>query len=318
MVKISKRAIAYIFLLINVITWGAALPIVKLGLGPTTPFRFLFYRYALAVLFTLPILFYYWPKLKNKSHLIGTIIGLELLGTTTGLSFLYIGLDRTSSLEASLIATTTPIFITLGGIWFLKEKEERHEWIGLALAFIGTLLMTFLPGFLRGEALFSGSFIGNALVFVNNIIAAIYFVLAKNHLRKIPKLFATTIGFYVGLVTFAILAIVELHGDVFSLYRNIRIDLTYPSVWFISLYMATFGSIIGLTAYIKGQDEIEASEAGLFGYLQPLVYIPLSYLLFKEGVSLLQIASLGIVLIGVIVAEKRFRPLRSSHTRNKK
>lgn len=318
MVKFSKRSIAYFLLLVNVVAWGAALPIVKLGLGPTTPFRFLLYRYALAVIFSLPILWYYWAKVKDKSHKIGTIIGLELLGTTTGLSFLYIGLDKTSSLEASLIATTTPIFITLGGIWFLKEKEERHEWVGLAIAFIGTLLMTFLPGFLRGEPLFSGTFFGNALVFANNIISAAYFILAKPHLRKIPKMFATTISFYVGLSTFAVLALVELHGDLFSLYRNIKIDLTYPSVWFISLYMATFGSIIALSAYMKGQDEIEASEAGLFGYLQPLVYIPLSYLLFKEGVSLLQIASLGLVLIGVVVAEKRFRPHRANHTRNKR
>lgn len=307
MVKLSKRAIAYIFLLINVITWGAALPIVKLGLGPTTPFRFLTYRYVLAVFLTLPILAYYWSRLKHKSHLIGTIIGLELLGTTAGLSLLYVGLDKTTSLEASLIATTTPIFITLGGIWFLKEKEERHEWIGLALAFVGTLLMTFLPGVLRGDPFFGGSFFGNFLVFGNNVITAVYFILAKNHLRKIPKLFATTISFYVGLVTFGILSIIEMHGDLFALYRIIRIDLTYPSVWFISLYMATFGSIIGLTAYIKGQDEIEASEASLFGYLQPLVYIPLSYLLFKEGVSPLQIASLGLVLAGIIIAEKRFR-----------
>lgn len=306
MVKFSKRTTAYSLLILNVLLWGAALPIVKLGLGPTSPFRFLLYRYVLAVLFSFPILWYYWPKIKDKSKKIGTIIGLELLGTTTALSFLYVGLDRTSSLEASLIATTTPIFITLGGIWFLKEKEELHEWIGLAIAFIGTVLMTFLPGLLRGDPFFSGSFVGNALVFANNIISAAYFILAKPHLRKIPKMFATTISFYVGLVTFAFLALFEMHGDVFSLYRNIKIDLTYPSVWFISFYMATFGSIIALSAYMKGQDEIEASEAGLFGYLQPLVYIPLSFLLFKEGVSLLQIASLGLVLIGVIIAEKRF------------
>lgn len=318
MVKFSKRTTAYILLLTNVVLWGAALPIVKLGLGPTTPFRFLLYRYVFAVLFSLPILFHYWPKIKHRSRSIGTIIGLELLGTTTGLSFLYIGLDKTSSLEASLIATTTPIFITLCGIWFLKEKEEKHEWIGLVIAFLGTLLMTFLPGFLRGEALFSGSFVGNALVFTNNIISAIYFVLAKKHLRTIPKLFATTISFYVGLITFALLALFEVHGSVFVLLQTIHIDLTYPSVWLISLYMATFGSIIGLTVYIKGQDMIEASEAGLFGYLQPLVYIPLSYVLFKEGASSLQIASLGLVLLGVFVAEKRFKKTRSNRIQNKR
>ena len=69
--------------------------------------------------------------------------------------------------------------------------------------------------------------------------------------------------------------------------------------------MAIFGSIIGFTAYLKGQEGIEASEATLFTYLQPLIYIPMGILLLHENVSLIQIISLMIILIGVLIAEKR-------------
>src|SRR5690554_5472870 len=126
-------------LLLNTVLWGAALPVVKPALSHTTPFQYLLYRFIFAALFSLPILiFYLWKKRKLWKH-IPTIIGLELIGTTLALGFLYEGLARTSSLEASMIATTTPLFTTLGGILYLKEKEERHEWVGLAIALCGTV-----------------------------------------------------------------------------------------------------------------------------------------------------------------------------------
>ena len=69
--------------------------------------------------------------------------------------------------------------------------------------------------------------------------------------------------------------------------------------------MAIFGSVIGLIAYIKGQDKIEASEASLFSYLQPLIYLPLGVLLLKENISPQQLIGLGLIIIGVITAEKK-------------
>jgi len=77
-------------------------------------------------------LIYLWlnrQKLKTKQ--IFTIIALESLGTVFNLAILYLGLAKTTAIEASLIGTTGPIFITLAGIAFLKEKQENHEWAGL-------------------------------------------------------------------------------------------------------------------------------------------------------------------------------------------
>ena len=71
------------------------------------------------------------------------------------------------------------------------------------------------------------------------------------------------------------------------------------------LYMSLFGSIIGLTAYIKGQDGMEASEASLFTYLQPLVYIPLSVLWLHEQLTLTMLVAMVLIGIGVYSAEKR-------------
>lgn len=299
------RTTAYFYLLINVITWGAALPIVKLGLPYTTPFRYLMYRYILAIVLSLPLLMYFLPRIKQMGKAIRVITALELIGTTLALSFLYIGLSTTSALETSLIAITTPIFITLGGIVFLKEKQERHEWVGLFLALFGTLFLVLLPYFVGTNIRGVGSLTGNAFIVLQNIATAAYFILAKKHYRKLPKLFVTTISFYVGAITFGVLSLLEVKGNIHAFKSIVATELHSPYVWLIALYMALFGSIIGLTAYIKGQDSMEVSEASLFSYLQPLVFIPLSMVLLGESLSTLQILCLAAVTLGVCIAERR-------------
>jgi drug/metabolite transporter (DMT)-like permease len=312
--KINRRWRAYSFLLINTVVWGAAMIAVKPALDFTTPFRYLFYRYVFACLASLPFLFYYWPHLKKNLQLIPKVGVLEILGTTIALGMLYAGLARTSAIEASLLTTVVPFFVTLGGILFLKEKQERHEWWGLILALLGTLLLTCLPLLMSDTARLTFSLSGNLLIIGQNCAIAAYYLLAKHHYSKQPKLLVATLGFYVGLVTFFILSLFELlAGGLSDLsatsllphwWSVVQNDLTHWQVWMAALYMAIFGSIIGLTAYIEGQDGIEASEASLFTYLQPLVYLPLGVFLLGEPLYGLQLVALIIILGGVFVAEK--------------
>ena len=292
-------------LLISVVCWGAALPIVKPALDTTSPFLFLFYRFVFAAIFSFPILIHYWPKVDRKHHAIFKIIISESIGTVLGLSLLYAGLERTSAIEASLIATTTPIFITIGAVLFLKEKMERHEILGLFVAFIGTIILTAEP-LLSGRSLqLSGSMGGNLLVFAQNIVTAVYFLVAKKHYKGIPKLFVTSISFYIGLVAFFIIDWVIANHSISTFTQMVRNDLSMPSVYWAVLYMAIFGSIVGLTAYFRGQDGIEASEASIFTYLHPLVFIPLSVLWLKESISMTAMVAVVLIGIGVVLAEVR-------------
>jgi drug/metabolite transporter (DMT)-like permease len=86
-------------------------------------------------------------------------------------------------------------------------------------------------------------------------------------------------------------------------------DLSHPSVWIAVLYMSIFITMIATTAYLKGQECIEASEASLFSYLSPLIFFPVSIFLLHEHFNPLQMVGLFVVLVGVVVAEVRIRRL---------
>lgn len=296
----KKRLLAYLALLGNTLVWGLALPIVKKGFqNGLTPINFLVGRFLLAIIFSLPIIIYLIAKDKKVKNQLTVsnlfkIAVLELFGTFLALFLLYQGLNKTSSIESSLIAVTWPILVTIGGVLFFKEKEDRHEFTGLILALLGTGLLVVEP--LARNHGFAGSLSGNLLVLAQNVIIAIYYLLAKKYYQDLNKWLITHISFWIGLISFSVYA--YFSGQILHWQTGF-----WPAAAII--YMGVFGSVIGLTLYLIGQDKIEASEASLFTYLQPLFSVPLAVILLSESVSPLNIISIVIITIGVYLAEKR-------------
>ena len=286
----NSRLVAYALLLLNVALWGMAPPIIKHSLGFVSPSVFLVFRYFIASFLFLPFF------LKSNSHedhqtKPWQIILLALLGTPLTLYPLFLGLNLTSSIEGSLIESTSPIFTVLGGLIFLHEIIKPKEWLGLLIAIVGTLLLTIEPLLGLNHSTFSG-FSGNLLILLSNIIWASFLLLSKK-----AKVNSTKLSFYSFLISipfFAIIAFLERQ----PLLPDTR---ALPGI----LYMAIFGSIVAFWAYQEGQKRIEASEAAVFSYLKPLFTLPLAILWLHETISPLTIVSSIVILIGVIISEKR-------------
>lgn len=304
MFRLNKRLTAYLFLLINTVIWSVAFVVVKPAYEVTTPFRYLLYRFLLAGILMVPVILYYWPKVKPSWAQLHRWFWLETLGTVFALGILYQGLQLTTSIEANLLTTVQPLFVMVSCLVILKEKEDGHEWLGFALSLLGTLGLVFLP-VLHSPTLVGISVAGNLLILGYNLANAFYFPYCKRWYHRVPKLFVAGLSFWVGALGFLLLSLWELDGSIIALIDQARIDLSSPSVWLASGYMAVFGSIIALTAYIKGQDQIEASEAILFTYLSPVFAIPAGMYFLGEQFDWRQGIFLLIIILGVIIAERR-------------
>jgi len=303
----KDRKIAYLALLGNLILWGLAIPIAKRGFADgLTPSAFLLGRFILAAAFSLPIILAmrHRPDVRTtfQPKNVLSIIILEILGTVLSLWLLYEGVARTSGVEASLIAITWPIFVVIGAVFFLKEKEERHELVGLALAIAGTVLLVLKPLIDSG---LSGNVIGNLLIVGQNIAISAYYLLAKRLYKHWNKWAVTHISFWTGIIGFGLIQL--LQGAPI---------LPPLSFWPLAaiVYMAIGGSILGLTLYLIGQDKIEASEAAVFTYLEPAIGIPASMLLLKESVSFLEVLGALIIAAGVYLVEIRPKRKKPSIT----
>src|ERR1041384_2561987 len=111
--------------------WGGAIPTIKYTLLSIPPFTFLFLRLLTACLIISPFLIrefkrgsYRWQDLKN-------LILVSTCGQTLHLSFVVLGLSRTTAYEGAILASVMPVFTVLGGVLILKEKINRLEAVGL-------------------------------------------------------------------------------------------------------------------------------------------------------------------------------------------
>ncbi len=318
---VNDRLLAYVLLFLMVVFWGSSLVVTKPIYTETTPFRFLFYRFSIAAILATPLLLYYWGQLSQPWDAIRRVLLIDTLGTTIGLGALYSALQFGSAIQTSLLTTTIPVFTAVAGVVFLHEHEEPHELLGTVLAFGGAVGLVLLPLLQRSVGLvFSPVGVGLGLIF--SLVTSLYYILAKRYYHDIPKLFAAAVSFWLGAVSFYLISLgeylwntrwntVDTASQLISLeslhsfHALLTAEIAIPLVLGISLYMGVTNSIIGLSAYFKAQDLIEASEAVLAQYLSPLVYIPLGIILLGERVSFSQMALLGVILLGVMIAEWR-------------
>lgn len=306
--RFSSRLISYAWLLLNALVWGSAFIVTKPALEHTTPNHFMMYRLLLAGVIMLPFLLY-WLRDHKLRKLLPMILGIEFVGNVLCLAFLYEGLSRSTAIETGLISTTVPIFIVMAGVIFLHEKQTRREWTGLAVTFFGVLLIAVYPILNGGAHLGALSLVGNGLILISNVLTGVYAALAKRFYQRVNKWYIASVSFVSGFFAFAVLSLWHA-GSLTATLQQVQLDWHQPVVWLAVLYMGIFGSIIGLTSYMKGQDGVEASEAGMFYYLHPLIYIPLGVMLLKEPFSWIQAIGLILILLGVYIAQQPFAKKR--------
>lgn len=298
----KSRKLAYLSLLGGTTIWAAAIPIVKPALDFVSPFQFLWLRFLVAAVVTFPLLAYLIAKQRMHLSTIIRIIPVELIFIFYVI-LVYLGLNQTSALQASFIMNTRPILVTLMGIIVLHEVEETHEWIGLILSVIGTGILLFTPLITGQSSLGDSSTIGNLLILAGIIMSTIYTYAVKIKYQDVPKIQVEGINAILGLVVFSL--ILYLFGSTPSSYQA-----STASVAFAALYMGILGTPIALGLRNYGFNLIEASEATLFTYLQPLIYIPLAVLWLGESLYSYQIIAMLIIFSGVLIAE--YRPGKSN------
>lgn len=260
--------------------------------------QYLYFRFLVGGLVALPIFLYYYLKLHPKLSYIIKVLFIESLGIILPLLCLYEGLARTGALQASIIGAIGPIFVVLGGIIFLRERETKREWQGLALTLLGSLILVAEPLFFGKNTDTVISMSGNLLVLGYDLLWAIYALIAKKFYKTHPPLYFGALTYLSTALAYGLILSTQHALPQLSLMQN-------PTILIPVLYMAIPGSILCFALYLYAQSKIEVSEANLFTYLNGVVAIPASYLLLGEKPSLITLLAIAIISYGVIRAESR-------------
>ena len=292
------RLRAYIELLIVSVIWGFAAPIIKFTLGGFSPAIFLTYRFFISAVLALAFFLIFRLKLPKKPKVLGLVLFNGFLLTTVSLGLLFLGADKTTSIDSNLISAMAPVTIAIAGVFFLKEHITKRESLGILIALTGTLI-TIIEPVLKFKDGFGG-LEGNLLVFASVLVGTAVAVLSKIVLREeIDALTATSLSFIVGFIT--ILPFVLFGNSAGSVLAIIR---SAPMHYHLGVfYMAILSGTLAYYLWHRATKSIEVSEVSLFAYLYPVFGIPLSVFWLKEEITPPFIVGSIIIALGVILAE---------------
>lgn len=295
------RLKSYLMLLSVAAIWGAASPIIKFTLQGLDPLPFLSYRFLIAGIFSI-IFFkvkgFRFPKTKNALPL--TLL-YGFLTVPLALGLLFTGLDQSSVLDLTLIGAVGPMMVTAGAAFIFRDRITHHEKIGIAIVLLGVFINSFYPLFGDGA---DARLTGNLYLLAFLLADSSGILVAKRAVQeKIKSSTLTNFAFILGaIIIIPITAFAYGPGNLFIQIQSLSLKY-HLGVW----YMALISGSLAYFLYVRGQRTIEASEAVLFNYLQPVFTIPLAIFWLGEKLSVSFVVGAAIITFGLIIAEHKKR-----------
>ncbi len=293
-VKSHTRQIGFHLLAFGiVVVWGTTFVSTKLllfaGLGPQDIF---FYRFLLA---------YAGIWLAGGRRLRAGTWGdegrLALLGVTGG-SFYFlaenIALEYTFASNVALLVSTAPLLTALLAHFYMRgERLRRNIVTGLLVAFAGSALVVF-----NGNFILHMSPLGDVLSIAAALCWAFYTLILKGLSKKYDTVFITRKVFFYGLLTIL---------PVF-LFRPLNTDmaiLSDPVVAGNLLYLGLVASLLCFLGWNMVVTRLGAVRTTNYVYFAPPVTLLTAAIVIDEPITAIALVGAALILLGVILAEKR-------------
>ncbi len=271
-----------------VLFWSTAATAFKLTLEGMNTIQLLFYSAIVSTIILSLILYYNSPteirKVVEKKYLAKNL----LLGLINPFIYYIVVLkayDILPAQEAMILNYTWPINITVLSILFLGQKLNLRIVIGLALAFIGVVVIV-----TRGN-IFSLEFhntLGVILALGSSYIWAIYWVLnLKDGRSELVKLFA---AFFYGTIYIFIYVLIF---DSFILANYIYLVG--------AVYVGLFEMGITFFLWLKGlQLSSNKAKTATLVYISPFLSIIFIALVLNEKIFLSSLVGLFFIIVGIL------------------
>jgi len=275
------------------IIWGAAPPIFKFALQNIPPFILAFIRFFFAGLIFLPLVLKNFQKISLRQWLKIFLVGF--FGVFVNITFFFLGLKKTESINVPIIASSGPVFIYFFSILFLKERPNFKVFLGMLIALLGVLIIILLPIFLNKEDISLGEIEGNFFIILATLGSVFQTIIGKDLLKKVNSYLVTAFSFILSSILFLIFIPQE-----FKNWSFFQLNL---AGWVGIIYGVFFASALAYFLYYFGLSKANAQEVGIFTYLNPVVTIIVAMPLLNELPSIYYLIGSFLVFSGIYLAK---------------
>ncbi|MFC4779173.1 DMT family transporter [Paenibacillus sp. GCM10023252] len=218
---------------------------------------------------------------------------MATINTAIPWSLIALSETRLTSSMASILNATTPVWTIIVGILLFGQRSSRSQWLGIAAASVGVVLLVgYEPG-----AVGSVNLVGFLCMLGATLCYAVGSQLSKRLLG----------GFSMYQITFGTLisAMVVSGGVAFSTESIALSDLVTSTNLLMIIGLGVFGSGIAYILFYYMVQQGSAEFATMVTYLVPCTALIWGYTLLGESIAWNMVAGLVIILGGVYVAGRK-------------
>ena len=286
-----------LLLVLATVLWGGNFVIGRAVAGDIPPIMLAFLRWCVAFAVFLPFAYQRvrreWPMIRANWQ---AVILMALTGVVCFNTLVYIGLHDTTSINASLMNSSTPIIIYILSFIFLKEHLSKFQVAGTALSLLGVLFII-TGGSIESLLAFSFNK-GDLIVLAAVFCWGIYSLLVKQFAGRLP-------GYSTFLVTIALGIIMLLPFAIFERVTSAAAIDWSPGMFGAILYVGIAASIVAFLSWNSGVVAIGPNRASIYLNFIPLFAAIFAVLFLGEEVVIAQLIGGLAVVGGVLLSNKK-------------
>lgn len=292
-----RPSLAFLILLSINLCWGASYAATKYALEALPPTTLAFVRFIIGGFFLLLL-----PS-KNRHKLTGNdwkdLFLIGSFGVAIAYALLNLGLQMTSSTKTAIAASLEPIFTILLAALILKEALRMQTVKAMAVSICGAILLMLGNKDLhqlKQEIVGGGEFLGDVLVIVSILLAALYSILMKPVAKRIGAVRSTSYSFFIGaliLLPVVYLEMSQLWPVTFS-----------PRALAATIYLGVICNALAFTLWNWILKHTDAGTMAVTLNAQPLGGVAIGWLWLNETLSTTGIIGAILILSGIWMLPK--------------
>lgn len=293
-----------IMLLVTMVIWGSTFVVTKGVNEQVQPFTLALVRVAIGAVVLLGCALIRQARGGNHSPWSslpwGTIIPMGLIGVVLYYAVFNYSLVYTSASQGALVQSCIPAMTALVAVVWLREHASAMRWAGIALSMVGVLIVFSGADAESG----SGSLLGNVLMFISTVLWGIYTSMAKRVATYDP------LQVTAGIISVGAVMLVPLAAFEVGAAGMPGVDL---QAWLGMAYLGAGASGLAYMMYSAALKHVDASEAGVYTNLIPIVGV-ITGIMLGDPLSARAIIGGVVVLVGVWLTSRQPTPVSPQRT----
>jgi drug/metabolite transporter (DMT)-like permease len=285
----------YLLLTITMVMWAGNIVASKFAIGEVSPMAIVCLRWAIvsvvlvgfrrqAIARELRVLAPYWRS----------VLLIGALAFTGFNALFYVAAYYTTAVNMTILQSAMPVLVLLGAVFVFGTRITLAIALGLFMTIAG-VFVTASHGDLA-QLLRLTFNRGDLFMLIASAVYAVYILYLRNK-PKVPDLV-----YFTGLSLAAFVSSVPLLAAEIALGKSFW---PTPTGWAVLTFIAVFPSLLAQLFFIRSVQLVGPNRAGLFTNLVPVFGIILSVLMVGEAFGIYQALALGLVVGGILIAERR-------------